>query len=151
MGFDIAPYGAAIEATSNLLSGILKRVLPEKVSEETALKLNQELTLALVNGELQRTLGQLEINKVEAASDHWFIAGWRPACGWVCVSALGWQFVGLQIALFVLRIFHQDIGPLPQFDYASLSPILLGMLGLSISRSYEKVKGETTTATKVGA
>lgn len=151
MGFDIAPYGAAIEATSNLLNGILKRVLPEKVSEETALKLNQELTLALMNGELQKTLGQLEINKAEAASDSIFVSGWRPGCGWVCVGALAWQFIGLQVAIFVTRVFNYDIGPLPQFDYASLSPILLGMLGLGAMRSYEKVKGETTTATKVGS
>lgn len=151
MGFDIAPYGAAIEATAGFLSGLMKRVFPEKMSELDAAKLNQEITMALINGQLQPMLAQLKINEVEAASDSLFVAGWRPAVGWVCATALAWQFVGLQVAIFGLRVFHQDIGPLPQFDYASLSPILLGMLGLGAMRSYEKVKGESTTATKVGA
>ena len=28
--------------------------------------------------------GQLEVNKVEAASKSMFVAGWRPFIGWVC-------------------------------------------------------------------
>ena len=151
MAFDIAPYGAAIEATSNLLSGILKRVFPEKVSEETALKLNQELTLALINGELQPMLAQLNVNEKEAEHDSIFVAGWRPFIGWVCGSALAYQFVLQPFLVFGLTAFQVNLGPLPQLDYASLSTVLMGMLGLGAMRSYEKIKGETTTATKVGA
>lgn len=151
MAFDIAPYGAAIEATSNLLSGILKRVFPEKVSEETALKLNQELTLALINGELQPMLAQLNVNEKEAEHDSIFVAGWRPFIGWVCGSALAYQFILQPFAVFALATFKIDVGPLPVLDYGSLSTVLMGMLGLGAMRSYEKIKGETTTATKVGA
>lgn len=151
MGLDIGPYGQAIASTTDFLSGLMKRVFPEKMSELDAAKLNQEITMALINGQIQPMLAQLEINKVEAASDNWFVAGWRPAVGWVCVAALGWQFVGLQIAQFGVALFKLDVGTLPVFNYAELSPILLGMLGLGIMRSYEKIKGETTTATKVGA
>lgn len=147
MAFDIAPYGAAIAEGSKLLNGILTRVLPEKVSEETALKLEHELTLALINGELQPMLAQLNVNAEEAKSDKMFVAGWRPFVGWVCGVALGWQFIGLQIALFVVRLAKLDIGPLPVFDYASLSPILLGMLGLGGLRTYEKVKGVANVGT----
>lgn len=151
MAFDIAPYGAAIEATSNLLSGILKRVFPEKVSEETALKLNQELTLALINGELQPMLAQLNVNEKEAEHDSIFVAGWRPFIGWVCGSALAYQFILQPFAVFALATLKIDVGPLPVLDYGSLSTVLMGMLGLGAMRSYEKIKGETTTATKVGA
>lgn len=151
MAFDIAPYGAAIEATSNLLTGILKRVFPEKVSEETALKLNQELSLALLNGELQPMLAQLNVNAKEAEHDSIFVAGWRPFIGWVCGSALAYQFVAQPFLVFGLHVFKVDVGPLPTLDYGSLSTVLMGMLGLGAMRSYEKIKGETTTATKVGA
>ena len=37
--------------------------------------------------------GQQEINKIEAASASVFVAGWRPAVGWVCVAALAYQFL----------------------------------------------------------
>lgn len=140
MAFDPAPYGAAISSTADLLNGILKRVLPEKVSEETALKLNQELTLALLNNELQPMLAQLAVNAEEAKNENLFVSGWRPAIGWICGIALGWQFIGLQVALFVTALLKINVGPLPTFDYASLSPILLGMLGLAGMRTYEKVQ-----------
>ena len=32
--------------------------------------------------------GQLEVNKTEAAHKSLFVAGWRPAIGWICGLAL---------------------------------------------------------------
>lgn len=151
MAFDIAPYGQAITETSAFLNGILKRVFPEKMSELDAARMQQELTMALVRGEHEPIMAQLRINQQEAAHDSIFVAGWRPFIGWVCGVSLAWQFIGLRVALFITATFKLEIGPLPEFDYAQLTPILLGMLGLGAMRSYEKVKGETTTATKVGS
>ena len=102
--------------------------------------------MALLNGELQPMLAQLNVNAKEAEHDSIFVAGWRPFIGWVCGSALAWQFIGLPMSLFVVATFRLEIGPLPQFNYAELSPILLGMLGLGAMRSYEKVKAETGAA-----
>lgn len=141
MSFDIAPYGQAIASTSDFLNGILKRVFPEKMSELDAAKMNQELTMALVRGEFEPVMAQLRVNEAEARHESIFVAGWRPFIGWVCGSALAWQFVGLQVCQFLLKLAKVDVGPLPTFDYAELSPILLGMLGLGAMRSYEKVKG----------
>jgi holin (3TMs family) len=151
VAFDIAPYGAAIEATSNLLSGILKRVFPEKVSEETALKLNQELSLALLNGELQPVLAQLAVNAKEAEHDSVFVAGWRPFVGWVCGGAFAYTFILQPFMVFTTVLFKWQAPPLPVLDMMPMLTVLGGMLGLGAMRSYEKVKGETTTATKVGA
>ena len=151
MSFDIAPYGAAIEATSKLLSGILTRVFPEKVSEETALKLQHELSMALLNGELQPMLAQLDVNKAEAAHDSIFVAGWRPFIGWVCGAAFAYTFVLQPFAVFLVVTAKWSAPPLPSLDMMPMLTVLGGMLGLGAMRSYEKVKGETTTATKVGA
>jgi hypothetical protein len=151
VAFDIAPYSGAIEATSNLLSGILKRVLPEKVSEETALKLNQELTLAIMNNQLQPLLAQLNINAEEAKHDSIFVAGWRPFVGWVCGASFAYTFILQPFAVFVTVLFAWQAPPLPSLDMMPMLTVLGGMLGLGAMRSYEKVKGETTTATKVGA
>ena len=77
--------------------------------------------------------GQLEVNKVEAAHKSLFVAGWRPAIGWVC--ALG---------LFYNVILANIIGiwiDLPEIDTTLLVPVMMGMLGLGAMRSYEKVQG----------
>ena len=75
--------------------------------------------------------GQLEVNKVEAAHKSLFVAGWRPAIGWVC--ALG---------LFYNVILANIIGiwvDVPEIDTTLLVPVMMGMLGLGAMRSYEKV------------
>ena len=43
--------------------------------------------------------GQLEVNKVEAASKSLFVAGWRPCIGWVCALGLFYNKI-LQERLF---------------------------------------------------
>lgn len=145
---DFAPYAGAAEAGANLLNGIIKRVLPEKISEETAAKLNQELTLALLKGELDPMLAQLKVNEEEAKSENVFVSGWRPAVGWTCVGALSWTFVLAPFTVFWLGVMKVQTPPLPVLDYTSLMPILLGMLGLGGMRTFEKVKG--VEAVKVG-
>ena len=77
--------------------------------------------------------GQLEVNKVESAHKSLFVAGWRPAIGWVC--ALG---------LFYNVILANIIGiwvDVPEIDTTLLVPVMMGMLGLGAMRSYEKVQG----------
>lgn len=151
MAFDIAPYGEAIAQGSKLLNGILQRVLPEKVSEETALRLNQELSLALLHGELEPMLAQIRVNEKEAAHDSIFVAGWRPFIGWVCGTALAYHFIAIPSMTYAITLYKWQVPPLPVFDMGTLMTVLMGMLGLGAMRSYEKIKGETTTATKVGA
>jgi Protein of unknown function (DUF3154). len=151
VAFDIAPYGEAIAATSKLLNGILQRILPEKVSEETALRLNQELTLAIMNNELQPILAQLNVNAKEAEHDSIFVAGWRPFVGWVCGTAFAYTFIIQPMAVFITVTMTWSTPPLPTLDMMPMLTVLGGMLGLGAMRSYEKVKGETTTATKVGS
>ena len=41
-------------------------------------------------------LAQIEVNKVEAASSSVFVAGWRPAIGWIGAAALAYQLVFMQ-------------------------------------------------------
>lgn len=151
MAFDIAPYGEAIAQGSKLLNGILQRVLPEKVSEETALRLNQELSLALLHGELEPMLAQMRVNEKEAAHDSIFVAGWRPFVGWTCGAAFAYSFIIQPMAVFITVTMTWATPPLPSLDMMPMLTVLGGMLGLGAMRSYEKVKGETTTAAKVGA
>ena len=77
--------------------------------------------------------GQLEVNKVEAAHKSLFVAGWRPAIGWICGIALLYS----TILSPILDIWFT----VPAVDTSLLQTVLMGMLGLGAMRSYEKTKG----------
>lgn len=148
MGFDIAPYGQAITETASLLHGILNRVLPEKMSEETGAKLQQELTTALIQGDLSAKLAQLAVNAEEAKHEGIFVAGWRPAVGWVCAAAFGYSFVLQPFLVFTITAMKWEAPPLPALDMAPLMAVLGGILGLGGLRTVEKVKGVAGSGSK---
>jgi len=84
-------------------------------------------------GEMSLILGQLEINKIEAASKSLFVAGCRPFIMWIC---------GLGLAYNTLVHPVLDIWlDMPVVDVSLLMPVLMGLLGLGGMRTYEKVKG----------
>jgi hypothetical protein len=80
-------------------------------------------------------LAQMQVNSVEAANRNLFVAGWRPAAGWICVAALGYQFLARPIIMIVA-----PGTPAPALD-EMLFELLFGMLGLAGLRSFEKLKG----------
>lgn len=122
---------------ATMVGTVVDKIFPdaniEAQSKADALK--TELTK-----ELESTLGQLEINKTEAANASVFVSGWRPAVGWVCVSGFGYEFLlrpiinGLLIASSLPPFF-------PGIETEALSSLLLGMLGLGTMRMVERVKG----------
>ena len=83
--------------------------------------------------------GQLEVNKAEAASNSLFVAGWRPAVGWVCVLGMASNFVLIPMVNFILALAESSI-TVPLIDTSTMMPVLLGMLGLGAMRSAEKIK-----------
>lgn len=92
-------------------------------------------------------VAQMAVNAKEADNPSMFVSGWRPAVGWICASALGWQFVLLPVFTTVVTTIAAYTGAEISFeglitlDTATLLPILLGMLGLSVQRTYERTKG----------
>lgn len=53
----------------------------------------------------EANMGQIEINKIEAASTNWFVAGWRPFIGWVSGFGVMWTFVLGPFSEFIARLF----------------------------------------------
>jgi hypothetical protein len=86
-------------------------------------------------------LAQVEVNKIEAASDSFFKSSWRPFIGWVCGVAFAYHFVGQPLVMFVLAYFGHTVPFLPEFDMMSLMTVLGGLLGLGGLRTFEKYKG----------
>lgn len=91
--------------------------------------------------ESERMGGQVEINKIEAASGSLFVSGGRPFVVWVCAFALAYAAVIEPIARFVATVGFAYSGPFPVIDTDLTMQVLLGLLGLGAYRSVEKIKG----------
>lgn len=99
-----------------------------------------ELALQLKQLEQAIGKGQIEINKEEAKNPNLFVAGWRPAIGWIGAIAIGYTYVLYPILLFYVELKgHKDIH-IPTMDMGVLFNLILAMLGLGGLRTYEKVK-----------
>ena len=92
-------------------------------------------------------LAQIEVNKVEAASFSVFVAGWRPAIGWIGAAALAYQFLAYPLFLWVWTYLQgtgwipRELQPPPVLKADELWVILSGILGIAGMRSFEKTKG----------
>jgi hypothetical protein len=130
----------------SVLGNLLDRILPDpKASAEAKLKvmeMAQAGELAQLDAEVKLATGQIEVNKVEAASEGAFTRNWRPFVGWTCGVALAFKFIGGPSAVVLMAMLGHPI-TLPEFDFSEMSTILIGMLGLGTLRSVEKIKGAT--------
>jgi len=137
--------------SATVISGLLtlgktaiEKIFPDPGARlEATLKLEQlaqEGNLAELQAEVQLLTGQIEINKIEAASDSLFKSGWRPAVGWVCVFGLAYTFVGRPLMVWVLLMLEINQVP-PALDMGDLLTLLMGLLGLGGLRTVEKFKG----------
>ena len=117
---------AAISALIGPVSAILDKVIPDKDLRE---KLSHEIA-TMADRQMS---AQIEVNKVEAANKSLFVAGWRPAIGWICGLALLYS----TIISPILGIWFT----VPVVDTSLLTTVLMGMLGLGAMRTFEKTKG----------
>lgn len=109
---------------------------------EARLKLQQELdahSQAILAALVEVDKGQLAVNAEEAKSARLFVAGWRPALGWVCGSAFAWQYVVQPFLAFCLAAAGRSV-ELPVLDFSAMSPVMMGMLGLAGMRTWEKTQ-----------
>jgi hypothetical protein len=134
MGLDIAGLGAV----SDLVKTVVNKFFPDKTEEQKA-EIAQ--AMVLLQGQIDNQKAQVDVNKVEAASSSVFVAGWRPAIGWVCVLALFFQYIARPLLMIGFAVAGKPFAtPLPGLD-DNLWQLLLGMLGLGTLRTFEKVKG----------
>lgn len=81
---------------------------------------------------------QAEINKIEASHRTIFVAGWRPAIGWICALGLFWGWIVGPILVFAF-----PGRALPEINTAEALTLVTSLLGLGVLRTYEK-KAKTT-------
>ena len=133
----------AIAALLPMLGSVFDRLFPDPAAAADAkvkvMEMAQRGELAQLDADLKMATGQIEVNQVEAAHQSLFVAGWRPAIGWVCGAAFAFKFVVGPSAVVLMAMLGQPI-ELPEFDFTEMSTILLGMLGLGGLRTVEKIK-----------
>lgn len=130
------PIGAIVAAVSGVIDDL-------HTSDKE--RLDAEIELRKIDAGLLQ--GQMDVNKVEAASSSLFVAGWRPAIGWIGAVALGYQFLLYPLLVWIWTLLQArdlvpgSLQPPPMLDTEALWVVLSGMLGIAGLRSVEKVKG----------
>jgi hypothetical protein len=125
-----------VTALLPMLGTILDRVIPDKAASEKA---KLEMQAALLDAAVKGDLGQMEINKAEATHQSIFVAGWRPAVGWICASALAYSYIVVPLVSTTLTLMGKPVVKLPVLD-ANLWELMAGMLGMGALRSWDKAQ-----------
>lgn len=124
---------------------LIERFFPDPEKKAAAqlelLKMQQTGELAQLAAETDLAKLQIQTNIEEAKSTNWWVAGWRPAIGWVCGAGLAYAALVEPFARFAAKVWFGYNGDFPVIDTDLTMQILMGMLGLGAMRSVEKVKG----------
>lgn len=132
--------GNLLKAAIGPIIGPLIDRIPDKNERARAKEqIEQQMLIAMTS----LVEGQLEINKTEAQHGSIFVAGWRPAIGWICGSGLAWNFVIQPLISWATFLIPgaPDLSNAPQLEIEELMTLLMGMLGLGGLRTYEKRLG----------
>lgn len=120
---------------------IIDKIFPNKDEANKAklamLELEQKGELAAINNQFQLMMKQGDINQEEAKHASVFVSGWRPFVGWLCSFALGYNFIFMPFFTYV-AVWLGNAPPMPVLNSGELMTLLLGMLGISGLRTYEK-------------
>jgi len=82
-------------------------------------------------------LMQAEISKIEAGHRSVFVAGWRPAIGWVCALGLLFPFIINPVLQWVTG------EPGPDMPTEAINTLVFALLGLGTMRTIEKHNGRS--------
>jgi hypothetical protein len=120
-----------------VVDGFLKFIPDKNARAEAKEQMESQMLVAMTS----LVDGQLKINMKEAEHGRIFVAGWRPAIGWICGSALAWSFVLQPFVSWIAFLFGVKLEGMPELELGPLLSILMGMLGLGGLRTYEKTLG----------
>lgn len=118
------------------VSSILDKFIEDK---DQKAKLAHEIATMSERHANEVVKAQLEINKTEAQHHSMFVAGWRPAIGWVCCLGMAGNFLIIPFVNMALELMETGV-IVPMIELDVMMPVLMGMLGLGAMRTVEKVK-----------
>ncbi|MGY8790431.1 MAG: 3TM-type holin [Pseudomonadales bacterium] len=120
---------SSLTALVGPLTGLLDQFIEDKDKKNA---LVHEIATLADKHHQELMLAQISVNR-EEAKGNWFQSSWRPATAWVCVAGIAINFLVSPLAApFGIIV--------PQVDTSVTMPLLLGLLGLTTARTYERVK-----------
>lgn len=149
-----AGIGAAIPSVAEIARTITERLIPDPAKRAEA---EAAIAAALANRDaamLQAVTSsdaaQNAINLAEAQGNDRYSSRWRPSIGWIGALALGYQFLFAPFATWLGGLLGTMFGftfPVPpMLPTGDLMPLIYALLGLTASRTVERINGVSTTA-----
>jgi hypothetical protein len=136
IGGGVKDAGDGIKTALDGAGGFLKDIRTAVTGKDP------ELDAKLLAAQEKIDAAQAEINKVEAGSSTFFVAGWRPAIGWVCAVSLALYYplrVIIGMVMWVRMAWGMDtLPPMPEVGIADVLGLVMSLLGLSGLRTIEK-------------
>ena len=128
--------GTVIESVGKVAGDLITTDKERMQLELEGRKLDQAIDMA-----------QIGVNNTEAQHTSVFVAGWRPAIGWIGAAAMAYQFLLYPMLTWVWALAQANgylpagTQPPPVLDADQLWVILSGILGIAGMRSFEKSRG----------
>lgn len=120
---------STLAALAGPITGLLDQFIEDKDKKNA---IAHEIATLADKHHQELMLAQISVNR-EEAKGNWFQSSWRPATAWVCVAGIAINFLVSPLAApFGIIV--------PQVDTSVTMPLLLGLLGLTTARTYERVK-----------
>jgi len=140
----------------NLLGGgLIDKILAFIPNPEEKAKAQQQMQAALLEAAIKAESEQRDIDKQEAASASVFVAGWRPAVGWLCVATLAYQWMLAPLLTWAMNLaaLHWSVATpqLPTLNSSDTQTLLYALLGIGGLRTVDKITGNDTTSIAFGA
>jgi len=125
-----------------LIGPIVNKVVGLIPDPNARAQAKEQMERELLNAWAAANAAQVEVNKTEAAHKSLFVAGWRPAIGWVCAGGIAYSFIVQPLANWIVALTY---GPgavqLPPLETGPIFGLATSMLGLAGLRSWEKSRG----------
>jgi len=129
-------------ASDKTVEGI-KQTLSGMTSEQllAAKQMDIDFQKFCLDNDIKLQMAQIAVNVEEAKSSSMFVAGWRPAVGWIGAFALGYSSIAEPVLRFIAQVGFKYLGAFPVINTNITMQILFGMLGIGAMRSYDKKQG----------
>ena len=127
---NLNPIGTIVDS---VLKGADALFTSDEEREDAKLKMMEELN--------KPHILQAIANVHEAQHPSMFVAGWRPALGWLCVILLAYAWMGRDLLTIALPYLTHESIKLPVMDFGELMTLVLALLGLGATRTFERLQG----------
>lgn len=130
------------------VTGIIDKLIVDK---DKAAEIKAQVTQQILSQQHELMMGQIDTNKIEAATTGIYKGGWRPFIGWVCGLALFWNFMGYDLVSCLFAFIKPFVPSMHDFTVPKLAgsenllEVVFAMLGLAGFRTWEKSKGVDAT------